>query len=159
MSKSSSCVVTLRRFDVWRWAVAAVAGAALAAWATGSLAAAPAGGEVPILVATLGLGVGALLLARSLVRVDAGVLACRDGRWTFAPDGSPQAPLVGALAVALDLGVFLTLTLAGSDTRRRRWLPVQRLGLAHDWHALRCAVHSPPLAAAETGAANETRPR
>jgi hypothetical protein len=113
---------------------------------------------VPILATALGLGVGALLLARSLVRVETGVLACRDGRWTFAPDVSSQAPLAGGLAVALDLGLFLLLTLAGSDTRRRRWLPVQRLGLEHDWHALRCAVYSPPLAAAETVAANETRP-
>jgi hypothetical protein len=152
--------VALRRFDAWRWALAAVAGAALAAlvaWAATSLAAAPAGAEAPILGTAIGLGIGAVVTALSLARVEAGVLACRDGSWTFAPDRSPQAPVAGELAVALDLGSFLLLTLAGSG-RRRRWLPVQRLGLEHDWHALRCAVYSPPLAAAEVVAANESPP-
>jgi hypothetical protein len=153
--------VALRRFDVWRRGLAAVAGAALAAlvaWAATSLAAAPAGAEAPILGTAIGLGIGAVVIALSLGRVEAGVLACRHGSWTFAPDRSPQAPVAGELAVALDLGSFLLLTLAGSGQRRRRWLPVQRLGLEHDWHALRCAVYSPPLAAAEIVPTNESPP-
>jgi hypothetical protein len=161
MSKSSSCVVTLGRFGVWRWAVTAVAGAALAAlmlWTTASLAAARAETAPWILATAIGLGLGAVVLALSLFRVEGGVLACHDGRWTFAPDRSPSHPLPAELAVALDLGSFLLLTLAGPGVLRRRWLPVQRRGLERDWHALRCAVYSPPLAAAETLAANENPP-
>ena len=153
--------MTLRRFEVWRRALAAVALAALAAlvaWAATSLAAAPAGATAPILGTAIGLGIGAVVIALSLARFESGVLACREGRWTFAPDRSPQAPVAGEVAVALDLGSFLLLTLAGSGERRRRWLPVQRRGLGHDWHALRCAVYSPPLAAAEIVAANESPP-
>ena len=158
MTKSSSCVVTLGRFAVWRWAVAAVAGAALAAlaaWAAASLASSSSEAEMPILITAIGLGIGTLLLALSLARVEAGILASHDGRWTFTPDASPHEAFAGKLAVALDLGSFLLLTVTGSGARRRRWLPVQRRGLAHEWHALRCAVYSPPLAAAETVAANE----
>jgi hypothetical protein len=162
MSKSSSCVVTLRRFGVWRGAVTAVAGAALAAlvlWTTASLAAARAETAPWILATAFALGLGAIVVALSLVRVEGGVLAYRDGRWTFAPDRSPSHPLAAELAVALDLGSFLLLTLAGPAVLRRRWLPVQRRGLERDWHALRCAVYSPPLAAAaETLAANENPP-
>ena len=83
MSKSSSCVVTLRRFAVWRRAVASVAAAALgalAAWAAASMAAAASGAELPILVTALGFGIGTVLLALSLARVEAGVPTCRDGR-------------------------------------------------------------------------------
>jgi hypothetical protein len=42
MRKNSSCVVTVRRFGTWRWAVTVLAGAALAtlvAWATAMRAA------------------------------------------------------------------------------------------------------------------------
>jgi len=151
--------VTLRRFGVWRWAVAAVAGAALAGvavWAMAALAAAPADGALPVLVTALGLGGATLVAAISLARVEAGVLACRDGRPTFAPDRSHHEPLRGELAGALDLGPFLLLTLAGHGARARRWLPEQRVGLEGDWHARRHAVYSPPLAAAETLAAYET---
>jgi len=143
MSKSSSCVVTLRRFAVWRRAVASVAAAALgalAAWAAACMAAAASGAELPILVTALGFGIGTVLLALSLARVEAGVPTCRDGRWTFASDGSPHAPQDCEFGVALDLGSFLRLTLASAGARRRRWLPVQRSGLEHEWHAIRCAV-------------------
>ncbi len=76
--------------------------------------------------------------------------------WTFASDHPGSAPLPGELAVALDLGSFLLLTLAGPGVRRR--LPVQRRGLEREWQPLRRAVYSPPLAAAETLAANEDPP-
>ena len=161
MSKTSSCVATLRRFAVWRWALVSVAAAALAvlaAWAGASLASAPGGAELPILASALGLGVGTLVLALLLGRVEGGVLTCRDGHWTLAPDGSPNAPRDGELGVALDLGSFLLLTLACSGVRRRRWLSVQRAGLEHEWHAIRCAVYSPPLAAADPVAVNESPP-
>ncbi len=64
-----------------------------------------------------------------------------------------------AVAVAVDLGSFLLLTLAGTgdgERRSRRWLPVQRRGLENDWHALRCAVYSPPLGATIASAVDET---
>jgi hypothetical protein len=137
-------------------AVAAAARAALAVWA--ALAAATADAATWILATAIGLGLGAVLLALSLVRVEGGALACRDGRWMFAPDRSPDVPLPGELAVAIDLGSFLLLSFAGAGGRHRRWLPVQRRGLECDGHALRCAVYSPPLAAADALAANQTPP-
>ncbi len=161
MSKSSSCVVTVRHRSVWRWAVAAVAGAALAAlsaWAVAMIAGPSADAASRILAMATGLGLVTLLVAFSLVRVEGGVLACQGGRWTFAPDGTPSAPVPGELTVALDLGSFLLLAFSGPGVRRRRWLPVQRRGLERDWQALRRAVYSPPLAAAEMLAVKETLP-
>jgi hypothetical protein len=160
MRKSSSSVVTVRRFGVWRWAVTALAGAALAtlaAWATAMLAAPSADAAPRILAAATALGLGTPLLAFSLVRVEGGVLAFHDGYWTFAPDHPGSVPFPGELAIAVDLGSFPLLTLAGPGFRRRS-LPVQRRRLEREWQPLRRAVYSPPLAAAETLAANENPP-
>lgn len=135
---------SVRRFGVWEagvWAVATSAVGSVAAWAVSTSAAQSADG------ALLDFGVAALLglvtvaSAASLVRVGGGTLSCRAGQWTFAPDAS--AARSGTVEVALDLGSFLLLRLR--DARRRSlWLPVQRRGLEHEWHALRCAVYSSP---------------
>ena len=63
------------------------------------------------------------------------------------------------MTVAIDLGSFLLLSLVGADAgacRSGRWLPVQRRGLELQWHALRCAVYSPPLVATDALAVDET---
>ena len=78
------------------------------------------------------------------MRVEAGVLACSDGAWSFTTDSGALRP--GTLEVAIDLGSFLLLRLRGG--RGAVWLPVQRRGLEREWHALRCAVYSPPAAVA-----------
>ena len=58
-------------------------------------------------------------------------------------------------------GAFMLLVLTrlhGSNRLARRWLPVQRRGLEADWHALRCAVYSPPPVAPDPVAATGTPP-
>ena len=60
-----------------------------------------------------------------LIRIEAGVLACRDGAWTFSSDIGPVRS--GALEVAIGLGGFLLLRL-GDRRRGCTWLPLQRLG-------------------------------
>jgi hypothetical protein len=150
MGGTVSVEVSVARFGVWRAAVAVVAGVALAcllAWSVAMLGSVSPE-RMPWVAAVAVLLAGAtLVIAASLMRVRAGELSCQDGQWHFAP--ARGAPHVGALVVALDLGSFLLLRL---DEQRHRptWLPVQRRGLEREWHALRCAVYSPPPAAAES---------
>ncbi len=134
----------LRHFGVWRFAVgvmAALAIAAAAAWAGAMFDSQSASGRTFVVGLAVVLGLATIAVALSLARVDPGVLACRDGAWTFVADGG--AVREGALEVAIDLGAFLLLRL-GDRGRTSAWLPVQRLGLEGEWHALRCAVYSPP---------------
>ena len=104
------------------------------------------------LVAAIALAIVTVAIAVSLIRdVEPGVFSYRDGHASFAPTSARRPGVASAdLAVAIDLGSFLLLTLSTSDggRRSRRWLPVQRRGLEQDWHALRCAVHAPPPAIA-----------
>ena len=150
MGGTVSVEVSVARFRVWRAAVGVVAGVALAcllAWSVAMLGSVSPE-RMPWVAGVAVLLAGAtLVIAGSLMRVRAGELSCRDGQWHFAP--ARGAPRVGALVVALDLGSFLLLRL---DEQRHRptWLPVQRRGLEREWHALRCAVYSPPPAAAES---------
>jgi hypothetical protein len=160
MRERLSCVVELRRFGVWRAAVSAVAAAAVAAMAAWGGLALATGSNGSTLIATIALALAGLsaLLAVSLMRVEPGTLACADGCWTYASRSrGVERVESGTLAVAVDLGSFLLLTLTcGEASRRssRRWLPVQRSGLESAWHALRCAVYSPPPVAPEAAAAN-----
>lgn len=157
MRDSLSCSVSLRHFGVWRAAVAAVAVAALAAlfgWAASAPDPQPPSAWLCIGV----VAVTILLLAASLACVEGGTLRLRSGVWTFAPSGRDDSAEAGVLAVAVDLGSFMLLCLVRRGTgriARRRWLPAQRRGLERDWHALRCAVYSPPPAAAPTLAADQ----
>ena len=159
MGETVSVEVSVACFGVWRAAVAIVAATALAcltAWSTTMLGSVSPGG-VPWVGAVAALLAGAtLVLAGSLMRVRAGALSCHDGQWRFAPAGGP--PRVGALVVALDLGSFLLLRLE-EQRHRSTWLPVQRRGLEREWHALRCAVYSPPPPAAESVESAPFRPR
>jgi hypothetical protein len=147
MRESVFFEVRLRRFDVWRIAVGAVAVVTLATLTAWTLAIAPSrdGRDVSLVVlAAAGLAIATLAVAASLLRVEGGVLACSDGAWTFSADSG--AVRAGALEVAMDLGPFLLLRVGSAPPAA--WLPVQRLGLEREWHALRCAVYSPPAAAA-----------
>ena len=146
MRESPVNEVRLNRFDVWQSAVCSVAAAAVAAPVAWALAVAPSRGNAAwtiVCVAAL-LAAASVLLALSLVRVSAGVLSCRDGEWTFAADSGRRRS--GALTIAIDLGAFLLLRIDGGP-KRRLWLPLQRRGLEHEWHALRCALYSPPAPA------------
>jgi len=138
----------LRRFGVWQvavWLVAAAAVVATAAWAVAMFDSQAPSGRVLVVAVAAGLSLATLALALSLARVEAGLLTCSDGVWTFFRDNGARRS--GTLEVSLDLGAFLLLRLV---ERRRTsvWLPVQRRGVEPQWHALRCAVYSPPPVAA-----------
>ncbi len=140
------------------WLVAGAAIAAVATW--GGLALATRSSDSALIAAVAAaMACASALLARSLARVEPGTLACADGAWTFAIDrGGVERTESGALAVALDLGSFVLLSLTRTEASHRparRWLPVQRRGLEGDWHALRCALYSPPPAVPKAAAANE----
>ena len=148
MRESVFFELRLRRFGVWRvavWLVAGAAIAAVAAWAVALLDSQPASGRALVMAVAVGLALATIGLALSLARVEGGLLTCSDGVWTFVTDTGARS--TGTLEVAMDLGAFLLLRLV---ERRRTiaWLPVQRRGVATQWHALRCAVYSPPPLAA-----------
>ncbi len=144
MHGSPPCTVTVVRFGAWRAAVAALALAALAsllAWLLGSPLGEGAWVRAGVAVAAL----ATLALAVSLWRQPAVRLRWDGLAWTVAaPASAPE--LSGRLEIAVDLGSFLLLrfTPAGrSGPATVRWIPVGRAGLEHEWHAFRCAVHSP----------------
>jgi hypothetical protein len=144
MRESVFFELRLRRFGVWRVAVCLVAGTALAvlaAWATAILDSQPESGRALVIGVAAGLSLATLGLAFLLARVEGGLLTSSDGAWTFVTDtGARRA---GTLEVAIDLGGFLLLRLVEG----RRTI-VQRRGVERQWHALRCAVYSPPPLAA-----------
>jgi|KBSSwiStaDraftv2_1062776.scaffolds.fasta_scaffold129041_4 hypothetical protein len=138
--------VRLHRFATWRAAVAAVALAAVTAacaWAASTASTGDADNVAWVVATALVLALATLAAALSLARVPAGVLACRDGCWTFTADSGRT--VAGALTVALDWGAFFLLRIDGA-ARARLWLPVERHGLEREWHALRCALYTPPRA-------------
>ena len=158
MRDSPVFAVRVHRFEVWRSAVAAVALAALAAslaWAFATAASNDEPGVGVVAAIAAALTASTVAAALSLARVPSGMLSCRGDQWSFVADaGRPRS---GRLRVALDLGVFLLLRLECRQ-RRSMWLPVQKCGLEHDWHALRCAVYSPPRNAADPAAATPSAP-
>ena len=148
MRESVFFELRLRRSGVWQgavWLVAGAATAAVAAWAVAMLDSQPESGRGLVLAVAAGLALATIGVALSLARVDGGLLTCSDGVWAFAPDAGARR--TGTLEVAMDLGAFLLLRLV---ERRRTiaWLPIQRRGVETQWHALRCAVYSPPPLAA-----------
>ncbi len=154
-----ACSVVLRRFGLWRTAVAVLAAAALAAlygWGSAEHGDTESS-AISWFAGCAGLAVVALSLL--LFRVEGGTLRRDAGRWTFAPRaaGPADEPQGGDLVLALDFGIFMLLAFDRHDVAlrpMRRWLPVQRQGLEREWQALRCAVHARrPMAAAATGAA------
>ena len=134
--------VSLRRFGVWRGAVltlAALAMATMAAW----LITQERPIEIVAWVAT-GLSIAAVAgLAARAVRVPPVDLGWDGRAWFVGPGPDESSP--GDLHVAIDLGrwMLLRFTPAAPTGARPIWLPVQRLGIESQWHALRCTVYSP----------------
>ena len=152
MRESPAVQVHLHRFAAWRAAVALIALAAVGAAAAWAVAQATSNADrnLAVVFAVAGaLAAAAIALAVSLARVAPGVLASEAGSWTFTPDAGTSRS--GALTVAIDLGWFLLLRLESRE-HAHVWLPVQRRGLEREWHALRCAVHSPPRRERRSGA-------
>jgi hypothetical protein len=151
--------VALNGCPAWRVAIAAVTLAvvgAMAAWALGTPAPATA---VPVVVpVALALAVASVVAGTMLLRCPNGRLAWEGDRWRFEPrpSGGPRAAsgaAEGTIAVALDLGNVLLLTLQPDDALLPsgrvaraaarafpRWLPVERWSTEGDWHGLRVAL-------------------
>jgi hypothetical protein len=145
MRASPAFQVTVRRFGVWRVALAfviAAAAAAIAAWVVSADQASAWPARVAVIVAA-----GVLLVtAASLMRCSPLSLRWDTHTWHLGPASTMgEEPWSGQLAVALDLGPWLLLRFrhepAPGQRRRITWVPVQRLGLEPHWHALRCAVY------------------
>ncbi len=132
--------VSLHRFGVWRGAVGV-----LATLAIGAIAAWLITHEQPIAMGVWGLAALSLAAIAALLASTARTppLDLRwDGRaWHLG--SAIDAPAPGELSVAIDLGPWMLLRFAPAGRGRVRWLPVQRLGIESQWHALRCAVYSP----------------
>jgi hypothetical protein len=146
MRASPAFQVVLDRFGVWRALVlaATLTGmGVMAVWLVSQPPSLPAVVRACLAIAALVL----LLLGASAARVRP-VSVRWDGQlWHLGPpESSGHEPESGDLRVVLDLGPWMLLRFgpAGSTWRHRAtWLPVQRRGLESQWHALRCAVHSP----------------
>jgi hypothetical protein len=146
MRASPAFQVVLDRFGVWRWAVLgfALSGACvMAAWLAAQPASVPAAMRwLTALVAFAVLGLGACAS-----RVQPVSLRWDGQLWHLGPPASAgHEPRSGELRVLIDLGPWMLLRFepAASTWRHRAtWLPAQRRGLESQWHALRCAAHSP----------------
>jgi hypothetical protein len=144
MRASPAFQVSIVRFGVWRAAVAAIAAlsaGAIVAWWAGDDASRSTAIVWPLAllsVAAIGGGASLLRCAPQRLRWDT-------QRWLLGGLVAQTDELApGRLSVAFDLGVWMLLKFEHDLTngrRRVRWLPVQRLGLEHQWHALRCAVY------------------
>ena len=147
MRASPAFQVVLERFGVWRCAVIVCSlsgAAALTAW----LALQP----VPPLPAPfqwIAVALAFLVLASGAAVARVRPVSLRwDGQlWHLGPPASAgHEPRAGALCVLIDLGPWMLLRFEPAESTWRRgatWLPAQRRGLEAQWHALRCAVHSP----------------
>lgn len=154
MRASPSFQVALRHFGIWRGAVLALLTLGLTVMASWLLGRDP---QSSLEIACAALAALAMAwLAVSLGRVKAADLRW-DGRcWHLGQPAAPDRdPMPGELHVAMDLGPWMLLRFtAGAPGTRARvvWLPVQRRGIETQWHALRCAVHSPRPARVEPAA-------
>ena len=158
MHGSPPCALTVARFGAWRAAVAALALAALASLVACTLTS-PLGEGPWIRVGVAFAALATLALATSLWRQPGARLRWDGLAWTVEWPASAH-PVSGRLEIAIDLGSFLLLRLtpAGrSGPASVRWIPVGRAGLEHEWHAFRCAVHSPQPGAG-SAAAKPRRP-
>ena len=160
MHGSPPCTITVARFRAWRAGVAVVALAGLAtlgAW----LLASPLG-ERPWPQAGVALAaIATVALAASLWRQPVVRLRWDGLGWTVAAAAGEGPEVPGRMEVAIDLGSFLLLRFrpdGSSGPAAVRWIPVGRSGLEHEWHAFRCAVHSPQPAPGRPPAAQSPRP-
>jgi len=145
MRASPAFQVTIRRFGVWRSAIAALllcAVATLAAFALAEGESAPASVRAFAVLASAGI----VLAGATLMRCRPMSLRWDTHRWNLGPVSTAgEEPWPGRLDVALDFGAWILLRFEHDRTAGRRracWLPVQRGGLESAWHGLRCAVYS-----------------
>jgi hypothetical protein len=141
---------TLTRFGIWRWAVlclGVLVAMIIGAWFVTQpqrWRAAPVPWALFVIVLT-----GWLLAVQP--RTTPLSLRWDGQRWHVGPaDSAGHEPWAGELQVAIDLGAWMLLRFVpDADVHgcAVTWLPVQRRGLAAQWHALRCAVYSPRPAA------------
>jgi len=162
MRASPAFQITIRRFGVWRCAIAVLLLASVGSLVAFALA---EGGSTSV-------GVRAISSAASIVIVLAGATLMRrqaislrwdTQRWNLGPASSVgEEPWPGHLEVSLDLGVWMLLRfehdLAPSG-RRNLWIPVQRHGIESAWHAMRCAVYSARSAQGDDSVRTEHCPR
>ena len=138
MRASPACQVSLRRFGVWLAAVFALTAegaAAMAAWL--------ASRQTPISIELM-MFAGLTLLVSFALAVSLWRVPAQSLRWDGKVWHLDTAP--GELKVAVDLGPWMLLLFTPQAPGRASWLPVQRRGLEVQWHALRCAIHSPRVA-------------
>ena len=147
----------IQHFGLWRAALAALFLAALGGLLAWRLAQAPQSDALPWLAltaATIGLAVSMRqMLNPAPVRLRWDAQCWHLGRADSVGDDAVQVDL----SVAVDLGNWMLLRLLpahGASARRTIWLPVQRRGMQTQWHALRCAVHSPRPATGQDAAAD-----
>jgi hypothetical protein len=145
MRASAPLQVSIRRFGIWRTLVALLLGssaAALTAWWLGR----GASPWDPWRLAVLGSGTALIGLAARSLRCSAMSLRWDTQTWRLGPASAVgEEPWPGHLAVTMDFGAWMLLRFEHDVThtpRRVTWLPVQRLGIEPQWHALRCAVYS-----------------
>ena len=135
--------VRVRRQGPWRAlvvALVALTGGSIGVWLVSAEASVPV--KAALALATIAAGVAALSAAAPF---DVS-LRWTGSAWVLGRPASLESDTrVGTLTVAVDLGNWMLLRFVDDAVRARTaWLPVQRHGLEGDWHALRCAVHSPP---------------
>ncbi len=157
MRASPAFEITLHRFGVWRGAVLL-----LGLFGVATISAWVATREEPVGIALAiasASAVGILFwLALSLAHVPAVALRWDGLVWhvgspTVGPDDLVPCDVV--VVIDLDSWMLLRFTPAAPHAQPPvTWLPVQRLGIETQWHALRCSVYSPhpahPAPAADT---------
>ena len=152
--------ITVRRFGRWRGALLLLGAAGLAVTVSWWLALPLPRAGWTAAVATAAASLALLPLAEA-VRLRPFALRWDGERWhVVGPSpSSGNASRSGRLQVALDLGDWLLLRFvadpplpASSRGGTAAWIALQRGGLEAHWHALRCAIYSPPPAGPPGGA-------
>jgi hypothetical protein len=131
--------ISVRRFGVWRFATAGVAGCATAASTAWLMLSFDPGAWMTAAVAAAGI----LVVAGSARPVPAFALQWDTQVWQLEPEqAGGQKPLAGRVEVAIDLGNWMLLRFRPAAAPRQAvWLPMQRQGHEADWQALRRTVY------------------
>ena len=154
--------VAVTRFGLWRaaWGMSTVLGAlTIAAWWPGQP-------DITLAIRVFGwVGVAAILVSAALQAraIDPFELHWTGQVWVLTRGQSRlPSPMTGDLTVAIDLGPWMLLRFraaAAPRWARPLWLPVQRRGVEPLWHALRCALNSPPSTVGDAAAPSASAPR
>lgn len=145
MRASPAFQLTIRRFGVWRCAIAVLLLASVGSLVAFALA---EGESTPVAIRAISLAASAAIVLAGVTHMRCQAVSLRwdTQRWNLGPASSVgEEPWPGHLDVCLDLGVWMMLRFKHDLTpggRRTHWIPVQRHGIESAWHALRCAVYS-----------------